>query len=78
MSKESLWDSQETAQQILKERSRLQEDLDNWNKRERELEETLILYEITKETNDPKDLEELISLVGSLDKSINGYEIDAS
>jgi peptide chain release factor 2 len=76
LSKKEFWDDQEKAQGVLKARSRLQEEIDDWGKNEKELEEILILSEIVKETEDQKDLEELVLRVDSLDKSLGKYEIE--
>jgi len=60
----------------LKERARLQEELENWQKKEKELEEILILGEIAKETQDIQDSNELIARVKRLDDLLSRYEIE--
>lgn len=60
----------------MKERARLQEELEGWQKKEKELEEILILGEIVKETHDTDDSSELISRVNRLDELLNRYEIE--
>jgi peptide chain release factor 2 len=61
---------------MLKKRSFAQDELDNWKNKEKELEEILILSEIAKETEDPKDIEELNQRVTSLDALLGKYEIE--
>jgi peptide chain release factor 2 len=75
-SKKELWDDQEKAQKVLKERSRLQEEIDRWALKERELEEILILSEIVKESGDAGDLKELADRVQHLDDALGRYEIE--
>jgi peptide chain release factor 2 len=60
---------------VLRERSRLQEELDRWAKKEKDLEEILIMTDIARETDDPDDLKELDSLVNALDDSLSSYEM---
>jgi peptide chain release factor 2 len=76
MSEPTFWDDQENAQKTLKDRARLQDGLARWQQKEKELEEILILSEFLKETNDPKDLEELQVRVSGLDRSLGSYEIE--
>ncbi|OPY77477.1 MAG: Peptide chain release factor 2 [Syntrophorhabdus sp. PtaU1.Bin153] len=76
MSGQALWEDQEKAQKILKERSRLQGEIEDWSKKEKELEEILILDEFARETEDPKDIQELEARVGSLDQALGRYEIE--
>jgi peptide chain release factor 2 len=75
ISKGTLWEDQETAQRLLRERARLQEEIEKWEGKEKDLEEILILSEFVKETDDPKDVEELVSRIGNLDNLINKFEI---
>ncbi len=76
MSGQALWEDQEKAQKILKERSRLQGEIEEWSKKEKDLEEILILDEFARETEDPKDIQELEARVGSLDQALGRYEIE--
>lgn len=76
MSKETFWEDQENAQRILKERSRLQEEIEKWEGKEKELEEILILNDIVRETDDPKDIDELILRARRLDDLLSKYEIE--
>ncbi len=50
--------------------------MERWVKKEKELEEILILSEIAKETEDTKDFEELVARVDALDESLTRYEIE--
>jgi peptide chain release factor 2 len=61
---------------VLKERSRLQEELDRWAKKEKDLEDILVATEIAHETDDAGDIEELAALVDSLDQSLGSYEME--
>jgi peptide chain release factor 2 len=76
LARQALWEDQEKAQTKLKERSRLQGEIENWSQKEKELEEVLILSEFVRETEDQKDLEELVERVNSLDQSLDRYEIE--
>jgi peptide chain release factor 2 len=76
LSRQTLWEDQEKAQTKLKERSRFQGEIENWSQKEKELEEILILREICRETDDQKDLEELVGRVDSLDQALGRYEIE--
>ena len=68
ISQSTFWDDQEKAQKILKERSKIQGEIGDWENREKELEEILILSEFVKETDDLNDIEELALRVKSLDE----------
>ena len=76
LSKQELWEDQDKAQTKLKERSRIQAEIQNWSQKEKDLEEVLILGEFVRETEDQKDLEELIGRVNSLDQELGSYEIE--
>lgn len=76
MSTKTFWEDQENAQRILKERSRLQEGIEKWEGKEKELEEILILNDIVRETDDPKDIDELILRARRLDDLLSKYEIE--
>jgi peptide chain release factor 2 len=76
LSKQALWEDQEKAQTKLKERSRLQGEIESWSQKEKGLEEVLILSEFVRETEDQKDLEELVERVNSLDQALGRYEIE--
>jgi peptide chain release factor 2 len=75
-SKKELWNDQDKAQKMLKERSFLQQELERWHAKENELEEILILNEMEKETGDPKDLAELTARVKGLDQDLSRFEIE--
>jgi peptide chain release factor 2 len=49
--------------------------MENWENKEKELEEILILSDFVKETEDLNDVEELVIRVKSLDESLGIYEI---
>jgi peptide chain release factor 2 len=76
LARQALWEDQEKAQTKLKERSRLQGEIENWSQKEKELEEVLILSEFVRETEDQKDIEELVERVNSLDQALDRYEIE--
>ncbi len=75
ISKSTFWEDQEKAQKILKERSRIQGEVEDWENKEKDLEEILILSDFVKETKDLNDIEELVVRVKSLDESLGIYEI---
>ena len=76
LSRQALWEDQEKAQTKLKERSRVQGEIENWSQKEKELEEVLILSEFVRETEDQNDLNELMERISSLDQSLGSYEIE--
>ncbi|MGD0231159.1 MAG: peptide chain release factor 2 [Syntrophorhabdales bacterium] len=76
LAQKDFWEDQEKAQKLLRERARLQDEMQRWENKEKELEEILILSEIARETEDPGDLGELESRVETLDSELNGYEIE--
>jgi peptide chain release factor 2 len=76
LSKQALWEDQEKAQTKLKERSRIQGEIENWSQKDKDLEEVLILSEFVRETDDQQDLEELVARVNSLDQALGRYEIE--
>ncbi|MEN6616039.1 MAG: peptide chain release factor 2 [Syntrophorhabdus sp.] len=70
------WDDQEKAQKVLKEHSRIDEEIRSWQKKEEELEEILILSDFIRETEDSADVAEITQRVKSLDESLGSYEIE--
>jgi peptide chain release factor 2 len=72
----NFWDDQEKAQKVLRERSRLNDEVTSWLKKEEELEEIHILSDFIRETEDSADVEELTARVRSLDESLGSYEIE--
>ena len=76
LAQKDFWGDQEKAQKTLRERARLQDELQRWESKEKELEEILILTEMARETEDPADTEELAQCVEKLDVELNGYEIE--
>jgi len=76
LSRQALWEDQEKAQTKLKERSRIQGEIENWSQKEKELEEVLILSEFVRETDDQNDLNELMDRISSLDQSLGSFEIE--
>lgn len=61
---------------MLRERARLQTEVESWTAKEKELEEISILQDIVKETNDPNDAAELAERVKGLDNLLGRYEIE--
>ncbi|HOJ70809.1 MAG TPA: peptide chain release factor 2 [Syntrophorhabdaceae bacterium] len=76
IAKQTLWEDQEKAQSILRQRSRLKEEIEEWQKREKDLEEIEILWEIAKSTEDPEDVKELTKRIETLEDLIDSYEIE--
>ena len=76
ISESSFWDDQENAQKVLKERSRYQEEIEDWGQKEKKLEEIIILSDLVKETDDVQDQEELIGRVKELDGLLGKYELE--
>jgi peptide chain release factor 2 len=76
LAQKDFWEDQEKAQKLLRERAGLKEELERWEGKEKELEEILILSEIARETDDPRDVGELGGRVEALDRELDGYEIE--
>ena len=76
ISQTTFWEDQERAQKTLRERSRVDEEIKSWKKKEKELEEILILSDFIRETEDSNDVEELVGRVRSLEESLGSYEIE--
>lgn len=76
ITKPDFWDEQEKAQRLLRERARLQEELERWDQKEKELEEVLILNDFVRETNEASDLAELSDRVEALDEALSRFEIE--
>ncbi|MCX8023488.1 MAG: peptide chain release factor 2 [Syntrophorhabdaceae bacterium] len=76
IAKEAFWSDQEKAQRLLKERSRIKEEIERWEGKEKEIEEIKILEEFVKETGDQKDMDELIGRVSRLEGLISRFEIE--
>lgn len=76
ITKTDFWEDQEKAQATLKERARLQTELEAWTAKETDLEEISILQDIVKETGDPNDAAELAARVDALDRLLGQYEIE--
>ena len=76
IAQKDFWDDQEKAQKLLRERARLEEGLNRWESKEKELEEILILVDIAREAEDPEDMDELNRRVEALDKELDAYEIE--
>lgn len=72
----NLWNDQEKAQKVLRERSRVDEEIKSWQKKEEELEEIHIVADFIRETEDSADVDELTARVTALDESLGSYEIE--
>lgn len=76
ISEAAFWEDQEKAQKTLRDRSKIDEEIKSWQKREEELEEILILSDFIREREDSDDVEELVGRVRSLEDSLESYEIE--
>ncbi len=76
LAQKNFWEDQEKAQKMLRERAGLQDEVQRWEEKEKELEEILILSDFAKETQDPEDLGELERRVEKLDNDLNSFEIE--
>ena len=68
------WDNQETAQQVLKERTSLEKIVEAWDRLNRQVEDILILIELGAEQEDEATLEEVHGLNDELERGVEAAE----
>ena len=76
IAKEGFWDNPEETKGIMKERTRLSNQIERFTKLTVELEESDILLDLAVEESDPKTLEETTRQIGSLESKIQQLSLD--
>ena len=76
ITKEGFWDNPEDTKGILKERTRLTNQIERFTKLTVELEESDILLDLAVEESDPKTLDEASRQLGSLESLIQQLSLD--
>lgn len=74
MAEPDFWNNNERAQEILKERTNLQNIVSGWDDAQQELDDLLILVELGEEGEDEETLEEVKSLLPGLVKKVGRME----
>jgi peptide chain release factor 2 len=78
MAKADFWEkSQDEVSRISQERAYLKDTVDSWEELNSETDDIKILIEIAVEENDEKAIEEIKNDVSSLEKRINGLELQS-
>lgn len=75
MAEPSFWESNETAQKVLKERALLLDSITPWKSEKRELEEMEVLLQLIEEQGDEKEAEELIERIKKSEEKISQMEL---
>ncbi|PLX99389.1 MAG: peptide chain release factor 2 [Desulfuromonas sp.] len=68
------WDQGDKAQEVLKERTRLQKIVEDWSNAQQELDDLMVLAELGEEGEDKETLSEIQALLPDLDKKIDQME----
>lgn len=76
IAKEGFWDNPEETKGIMKERTKLSNQIERFTKLTVELEESDILLDLAVEESDPKTLEETSRQLGSLESLIQQLSLD--
>jgi peptide chain release factor 2 len=76
IAKESFWDNPEETKGILKERTKLSNQIERFNQLTTELEESDILLDLAIEESDPKTLDETSLQLAALDSQIQQLSLD--
>ncbi|MGW8312752.1 MAG: peptide chain release factor 2 [Desulfuromonadales bacterium] len=74
IAKPDFWNDNERAQDILKERTRLQKLVADWSSASRELEDIQVLIELGEESEDDETLAEVRGLLPALEKKVGQME----
>ncbi len=75
MAKEGFWDDQETATDLLKERTRLSDLLETWDGIYKEIEDADTLLELAYEESDKDSEKEVALLLAGLEKKIKKFSV---
>ncbi|PLX74846.1 MAG: peptide chain release factor 2 [Desulfuromonas sp.] len=68
------WDQGDQAQEVLKDRNRLQKVVEGWDEAQQELDDLLVLVELGEEGEDEETLSEVRELLPELDKKVGQME----
>ncbi|MBJ6726942.1 peptide chain release factor 2 [Geomesophilobacter sediminis] len=68
------WDNADKAQQVLKERTSMEKDVEEWQRLSRELEDVRILIELGSEAEDEETLAEVAALNAKLEEGVTRAE----
>ncbi len=75
MAEPSFWESNETAQKVLKERALLLDSITPWKNEKRELEEMEVLLQLIEEQGDQREAQELLERIKRSEEKIGQMEL---
>lgn len=75
MAEPSFWESNETAQKVLKERALLLDTITPWKNEKRELEEMEVLLQLIEEQGDEREAQELLERIKKSEEKISQMEL---
>ncbi|MGB9629010.1 MAG: PCRF domain-containing protein, partial [Thermodesulfobacteriota bacterium] len=75
MAEPSFWESNETAQRILKERASLLDSITPWKNEKKELEEMEVLLQLIEEQGDEREAQELLEKIEKSEEKISQMEL---
>jgi peptide chain release factor 2 len=75
LAEQGLWDDQARAADILRERGALIQALEEWRRRENELEDLEVLLDLAVEEEDPKALKEVNGELAELENTFSDWEL---
>ncbi len=75
MAEPSFWESNETAQKVLKERALLLDTITPWKNEKREVEEMGVLLQLIEEQGDEKEAQELLEKIKKSEEKISQMEL---
>ncbi len=76
IARDGFWDNPEDSKSILRERTSISNQLDQFNKLWHDLEENQVLLDLAVEESDQEALEEATQQAGSLDEAIDRFSLD--
>jgi len=74
VAKPDFWNDNERAQEVLKERTALAKQVDDWNAAQGEVDDLLVLIEIGEEGEDQATLDEVLALLPDLARQVDRME----
>ncbi len=77
MAGDDFWDNPEESTVVMKERSRLMDTVEGWNKLDNELSDAEVLLDLAEEEEDEQTMQEVSSHLARLDKEIHQLSFDA-
>lgn len=75
MAEPSFWESNETAQKVLKERALLLDTITPWKNEKRELEEMEVLLQLIEEQGDEREAQELLERIKKSEEKVSQMEL---